>query len=76
MVIYRKSQDNDLESSIKSSEQKIDVIDEEHELSCGKPVNFTFYDTLVGVMNRLINNISAKLNLKCLFFKGAASIYC
>ncbi|XP_050310285.1 tetratricopeptide repeat protein 17-like [Anthonomus grandis grandis] len=24
----------------------------EHELACGKPVNFTFYDNLVGVMNR------------------------
>lgn len=51
-VIYRKSKSNDLESTIKNSEQKIDVSDEEHELSCGKPVNFTFYDTLVGVMNR------------------------
>lgn len=27
-------------------------LEDDHELSCGKPVNFTFYDNLVGVMNR------------------------
>lgn len=26
--------------------------EDNHELSCGKPINFTFYDNLVGVMHR------------------------
>ncbi|KAL1488486.1 hypothetical protein ABEB36_014953 [Hypothenemus hampei] len=47
-ILHTKKND----TQINIRQEKENQMLEEHELSCGKPVNFTFYDNLVGVMDR------------------------
>ncbi|XP_066157244.1 uncharacterized protein [Euwallacea fornicatus] len=47
----QKLKGNDTNLDIRIIQQK-HSLENDHELSCGKPVNFTFYDNLVGVVNR------------------------
>lgn len=53
VTCFRDDPMNDTASESKSGNNDLDAsIEQEEVIDCGKPVNFTYYDNLVGVANR------------------------